>query len=846
MRLSDRGAQVALPGDIWALARLFPVLRRVPEIADVRGSDAGDPHRMRRRGFAALRELLASLASRQALVVHLDDVHWGDADSAALLLDLVRPPDAPPLLLVMTYREGGPEASPLLEEMRSQWPQRAEARELAVGPLDADDAAQLALALLGSSDDAARATAVAVARESHGSPFLIEELVRSHQARPRPEAGEEAISLEDSIAERVARLPEDGRRLLEIVAVGGRPLPVLVVCEAARAALGGHDALSLLRSRRFVRVGQRGGHDVVETTHDRIREAIVGRIPAERASEHHRRLAAVLEATADPDPEAVAIQLVGAGEKARAGRYAERAAEQAIAKLAFDRAVQLFRLALEGTAAGSADAHRLRGRLAEALSYAGRGAESARVYLETAEGERGIGRVELERAAAAQLLSSGRIDEGGRVLHRVLAAIGMKAPGSTLSAVFWLVVYRVWLAVVGLRFKERRPGEVRPEDRARIEAMYAVGMGFAVVDVILSACMEARLLILSLRIGDCAQVQRAAALEAAQLATRGGVPGKLEQDLFEVARGLSARGGSVESNAFTEGAVGVALFLRGRWKEARETLDASSAKAPGILSQWYSNLVLFAVRSLYFSGEIRELVRRQTRLLADAQDRGDLYTLVNCAATTTITIHLAADDPEGARKAVREGMAQWSQTGFLVQHWQAMAFEPDIDLYLGDGAAAYDRLRRDLPALKRSLLLNVQFIRSLTHSAIGRAAVASIATRPERRRARIAEARSMARRLERERMPWTAVLAALVAAAAENAAGDRAAAGAALRAARDAAQAAGMKMHAVAATYRLGQQVGGEEGDALARSALAALGAEGIRSPPRWVSIYVPGEWGPR
>ncbi len=266
LRLSDRGAQVALPGDIWALARLFPVLRRVPEIADVRGSDAGDPHRMRRRGFAALRELLASLASRQALVVHLDDVHWGDADSAALLLDLVRPPSAPPLLLVMTYREDGAETSPLLEEMRSQWPHGAEAREMAVGPLDAGDAAQLALALLGSSDDAARATAAAVARESHGSPFLIEELVRSHQARPRREAGEEADHAR-GVGRRARGAAARGRPAAPRDRRGRRPSAA-----RARGLRGGWSgarrsrrALApsqpTLRARRSARRSRRGGDD---------------------------------------------------------------------------------------------------------------------------------------------------------------------------------------------------------------------------------------------------------------------------------------------------------------------------------------------------------------------------------------------------------------------------------------------------------------------------------------------------------------------------------------------------------------------------------------------------------
>ena len=843
LRLSDRSALVPLPKDIWALARLFPVLRRAREVGESREPVVGDPHRMRRQAFAALRELLTSLARVEPVVVYVDDVHWGDSDSAALLLDLVRPPQAPPLLLVMTYREDEAQASPLLAEMTSQWPREAEARELAVGPLDADDASELAFALLGSRDSAARAIAAAIAAESDGSPFLVEELVRSHQGRAASQASEERITLDESVAERVDQLSDESRRLLEVVAVGGRPLPVSIVGEAARTGASRDDALSVLRAQRFVRLGLRNGHEVVETTHDRIREAIVNRIPADRVRQHHGRLAVALESTPDSDPEAVAIQLLGAGEKERAGPYAARAAERAMAKLAFDRAVQLFRLAIDGSAVSPADGRRLHVRLAEALSLAGRGAEAARIYLDAAASDPGADRVELEQSAAAQLLASGRIDEGARVLHRVLAAIAMKAPGSTLSALFWLVVYRARLAAMGLRFSERRPDEVRPYDRARIEAMYAIAMGFAVVDVLLGACMEARLLILSLRGGDGEQILRAVALEAAQCATRGGPVGKRERALFDFGDRVAARVTNGESGAFLEGSRGVALFLRGRWKEAREMLDTSNAKLAGSRNQWLASRNLFAVQALYFSGEIKELVRRQARMVADAQDRGDLYTLVNFAATTTIAMCLAADDPEAARRSAREGMAQWSQTGFLVQHWQAMAFEPDIDLYVGDGAAAYDRVMRDRAALKRSLLLNVQFVRALTHYTVGRCAIASIEGRPAQRRGRIADARRAVRRLEREGMPWATALAAVVTAAVENACGDRTGAVAALRRAIEAAEAVGMGMHVAAARYRLGHLVGGQDGSALLQSAMGALEAEGIRNASRWVAIYLPGTW---
>lgn len=167
-------------------AKVFPVLGRVPGITTA-SSQVVEPMRVRRRALAALRELLASAAARRQLVLHVDDAQWGDADSAALLLELLRPPTVFRLMLIASYRQEE-ESSAFLRELRARVPERVQVRELQVGPLAPDDAERLALELLGS-DERSRLAAQA----------LLSSLLHAAIANARGDAGAAIASLEASI-----------------------------------------------------------------------------------------------------------------------------------------------------------------------------------------------------------------------------------------------------------------------------------------------------------------------------------------------------------------------------------------------------------------------------------------------------------------------------------------------------------------------------------------------------------------------------------------------------------------------------------------------------------------------
>src|SRR5262249_60200029 len=171
-----------MPPDIKALARVFPVLRRVEENAELALASGPPlyPQDVRLRAFRALRELLARIASQHLLVLHLDDLQWGDSDSAALLGDLLRAPELPPLLLIGSYRSEDAEQSPLVPLLPRPGTALAalDVREVVTSTLAQNEARELALALFGDRRSRALDLAEVIARESNGHPYPVVELVR--------------------------------------------------------------------------------------------------------------------------------------------------------------------------------------------------------------------------------------------------------------------------------------------------------------------------------------------------------------------------------------------------------------------------------------------------------------------------------------------------------------------------------------------------------------------------------------------------------------------------------------------------------------------------------------------
>jgi serine/threonine protein kinase len=844
VRTAELGAPTKLPADVAALARIFPVLRRVPRIEAAAGPEPLDPHLVRRRAFMGMRELLATLAEQQPLVVFIDDAQWGDVDSASLLLELVRPP-ALRFLLLVTHREEDVADSPFMRELSTRWPEGAIRRDLRVEPLPAEESLRLAATLLGSRDAHSDAAAAAIARESGGSAFLIEELARGMAAR---KAGEHtAPPLEELLERRLTRAGTGARRLLEVLAVAARPLPAAVAASCVGLTEPVDEVVSALRASRLVRTALRDGREVVETSHDRLREIIVARLPPETLRERHRALAQTFEAGRVVDVEALALHYLAAGDEARATAHAERAAAEAAAKLAFDQAVRLYRMALATFPPESPDAQRLRVRLAEALTWAGRGAEAAEAYRAAAARATRLERVELELEAADQLIASGHIDDGIAAMESVGRALHVRVPSSLPAAVLWLFAYRLLTVLLGWRFTLRPHAEVSAEDRARVDLCSSLTLGLSLARPIFGMCMQTQHLLLALRSGDPFRVARAQIFETVSIAAAGGEEGTRERTLAESAAALAEKYPAHDARAVVVGVGALRWFLHGKWSRARSTCDVALAIYPNNRAGYRTNVQLFWFWSTLFLGQIAEAARAFPALLADADARGDLYSAVNLRVGYSNMLWLVQDDPDTARRQMQNGMALWSNRTFSIQHYRAMLAEANLAMYVGDGARAYAIVTAGWAAMGRSRMLLAQYIRADAAFLRARAALASmtdVGLAPRQRRARVREVERIARRLAGEKMPWVRPLACLVAAGAAIARGDVARAKLELRRAAKSADAAEMRLHGAIARWRLGKLAGGERGARLQSKAERWMDAEGIKAPAKIATLLAPGPWG--
>ncbi|HJL17786.1 MAG TPA: protein kinase [Sandaracinaceae bacterium LLY-WYZ-13_1] len=854
-----------LPTNVSDVVRIFPVLARVPAFRDAASplSEVPDPQEQRRRAIVGFVDLLGRLAGQREVAIFIDDLQWGDRDSATLLGPLLTATDAPPVLWLGTFRTEEASSSPFLEALGV--PARTDPRAVLVEVPELDEGearTMLELRLSGTARD--EELLDGLARDASGSPLLLDLLVR--HARGRSAAA--TVDLGAVLEERMLELSDEARGLLEVLAIRGRPLS-----RAVAASVVGVDAfdvtmLTQLRNGRLLRAREADGDEELELYHDRIRTVVARRIDAAREQELHGRLARRLRTSDASDAESLAFHHRGAGDLAEALHYTVEAARRADAALAFERAAALYQEANElQTRIRSSrppgpgeDAVSLRVALADALRNAGRGAAAAAAYLAAARESPRRRALELRRLAAEQYLFSGHLDEGRAVLRTVLAAVGLGFPEHPARAVAEFLARRAQVRLRGLRFREHPPDEIPEEALLRIDVCWSVSIGFAMIDPVRGGIFQARHLLMALDAGDPFRVARAVAVEVPFCATAGTKTRARTRALVARGRELADRAGHAYTHGLLASSTGGAAWLEGRWADAlgheEEALEILRRRCTGVAWELASSTIVL-LDVLWRMGRWPELFERWPAVLADASSRGDLLLEIYLRIKFRSLGHLVEGRPEAAVREARDALARWSQPTFQLLHLWELFVQVEVLLYQRRPEAARERLDAAWPAIRRSQLLQLEMYEVTMRDLAGRVAVAcaTVARGEPRGRKRgallarlgapalapstpWADAEAAIVRLDETGAPWAAGPAALLRAGLATVAGDDEAARRHLGEAAIAFDEAGMALHARVARVRLAQLDG-----ALEPKALEGLTGLGLAEPMRWLNLLAPGRW---
>lgn len=823
---SREDARALLPRDVDALAQLFPVLARVDVIAEAPARTAADPYELSRRGFAAFAELLGRLRDREPLVLHIDDMHWADMDSALLLRHVLVDRGVAPLLLLLSHHSECATSEvlePLLGAVRSN--PACSLRQLAVPPLSSHDAERLARELLG---DAAQALSASIARESRGSPFFVWELSRLAPAAPV------CPSLSEAMAARVALLPVSARRLLEVTALVGQPLGARAALEASHGSQADLDALD---DARLVRQSESHGVELVECYHDRIREAVASGIGDAAARGYHAALAAALTREEQADPELVSRCCEGAGEPLAAARYAVLAAERASLTMAFDHAAELYQKALElGLARGTEPRDveiELLCRLARALENAGRGAEAAAVYRRAAERVAGERRLELSRHAAEQLLATGRIDEGARLLREVCRALGVHFPTSPGSALLSLAWTGVRLRSRGLAAPALPSASARDGLRLRTAHTLVTGLvGYLPAHV---ASVAGKYLLLALDSGDVTERVRSLGFNAYIYSLFDPRSARTNELLWRMQE-LADASGRAELLGFASMIRGTTAYHLDRYAEARESCGRALAAlrgSPGM--NWEIDAAsIYDQLSAMARGDYADIARVTPGLVDEALRRGRVWTGAMLSGIAGMPAWLTNGDMASYRRQLAEVARHW--TPRARPHW------PDFLLLVGDALASiyegrpqhgFELFEARARVYGRHMLARGGGTGSIAyaiyHARCAAAVLGATKGSSQQRAPRAARAlrRSLAS-LSHYTTPKASASAQMLRAALVLADGEQEACARSLAEAASGFERAGMHMFVAACRRRLGQLLGGAQGRELIARGDRFMLAQGV------------------
>jgi len=323
------------------------VARHRQDLADD-GSGRGE---VRRDLFDAIARLLRNLAEERPVAVFVDDLHWAQPPTLALLEHVVQACADTRLLVLATFRTTMPDRSDELAARVAEFHRLEGVRRFDLGGLDIEAIAEYVRLRSGLPLSEARPPAALLRDRTGGNPFFLRELwadlerhggvatLRSVKRVP--------ASIGDTLATRLAGLADEVRGVIELAAVLGDSFDLATLTAAGE--VGPDVTLACIDAAIALGLLEPADMDARRCSfvHSLTRQAVLEGMPHARRTLLHARAGEALERQ-PPDISLIprlANHFLSAhvlGFHERALRYSKEAGQLAERMLAFEDAAAWF------------------------------------------------------------------------------------------------------------------------------------------------------------------------------------------------------------------------------------------------------------------------------------------------------------------------------------------------------------------------------------------------------------------------------------------------------------------------------------------------------------------------
>ncbi|MGD0646060.1 MAG: BREX system ATP-binding domain-containing protein [Candidatus Bathyarchaeia archaeon] len=378
-------------------------------------SRAISPQVWKDQTFAAVTRTLTAISTEKPVILFIDDVHWADSASLALIHYIARAINSEKVLLLATFRseqitadaEGRPH--PLVETLRLM--KREDLfKEIKIANLNQKVVSELAENMLGG--DLQVELAEKLAKESQGNPlFIVESLRMLHECgslihehdKWRLSQGEIGIpdKIRDIILQRLSSLTRNRRKVLDAASVIGERFDAELV-----ASVLGQEPAEVIETLDMIwqttsLVCCKG--ELYWFDHATSRDAVYGEISSAQRRVYHAKIAEKLEDKGKDGKlqfSDLAYQYAQAGNKLKAVEYSLAAAKDELERWSNSLAIKHFEYVLQNIQKENAEKQRtaLEG-LGDAYAANYMYGEAIKTYDELAASETGVVRLRALRKA---------------------------------------------------------------------------------------------------------------------------------------------------------------------------------------------------------------------------------------------------------------------------------------------------------------------------------------------------------------------------------------------------------------------------------------------------------------